>query len=156
MKLFFPFLGKTRSRWIDQGIDEYAQRLRHYLPVEVRVIRERYRANATEADRRRQASNLLLDQCCKDDLVVHLDPGGRQFTSPNLAEQLRDWQDSGVRRVCFLIGGHLGLDRELVTPRAHLEWSLSRLTLTHEMSRVLVLEQLYRACTINSGSRYHK
>jgi len=68
---------------------------------------------------------------------------------------MQGWQDRGLQKVFFFIGGHLGLDKHAVGA-ADVVWSLSKLTFTHEMTRMLVLEQLYRACTINAGQKYHK
>ena len=156
MKLILPFLGRTRAQWIETGIRDYRKRLARYHEVHTPVIRERYPANSSEAVIRRRGSELLLEKWSGRGLLVALDPGGRQFTSEELAGRLGDWRDRGVPAVCFLIGGHVGLDLDLLGSRLDLTWSLSRLTLTHEMSRLLVLEQLYRACTIDAGTKYHR
>jgi 23S rRNA (pseudouridine1915-N3)-methyltransferase len=84
-----------------------------------------------------------------------LDPEGAEWSSQELAAQVRTWEGSGVKEVAFVIGGPNGLAPDLVT-RADKRWSLSRLTLTHEMARVLLLEQLYRAFTIVHGLPYQK
>ena len=84
-----------------------------------------------------------------------LDPAGRTPDSEELAALLTGWEDRGLHTLCFLIGGHLGLHQSVLA-RADLTLSLSRLTFTHEMTRLILLEQLYRACTIRAGLHYHK
>lgn len=154
MKFLLPFLGKTKEAYLDQGIRDYAERLGRYLPVEIRVLKEPGK-NAPDAVLIAREAELLLAQAASVSLVVALDPAGRQHSSEELAALLTAWEDRGVSSVCFLIGGHLGLD-EQVRQQANLVWSLSRLTFTHELSRLLLIEQLYRAYTIKAGHKYHK
>ncbi|BCO09031.1 ribosomal RNA large subunit methyltransferase H [Desulfolithobacter dissulfuricans] len=155
MKFIFPFLGKTREKYLDQGIRDYAGRLSRFVTVDMVFIRERHDKNGPDKTVRRKEAELLLAQCPAKGLVVALDPGGTQPDSEKLARLVRTWQDGGVRNVCFLIGGHLGLDSSVLA-RADVVISLSRLTFTHEMTRLILMEQLYRACTINGGQKYHK
>ena len=86
---------------------------------------------------------------------VLLDPEGIQWSSEQLAKAIQGWQDSGTKEVAFIVGGPGGVSAELAA-RASKRWSLSRLTLTHEMTRVVLLEQLYRAYTIIHGLPYQK
>lgn len=97
----------------------------------------------------------LLSHAASASLVVALDPTGREQTSEEIARALEAWEDRGVQTLCFLIGGHLGLDQQ-IRQQADQMWSLSRLTFTHEMTRFILLEQLYRACSIKAGHNYHK
>ncbi|MCI5145372.1 MAG: 23S rRNA (pseudouridine(1915)-N(3))-methyltransferase RlmH, partial [Candidatus Electrothrix sp. AR3] len=97
----------------------------------------------------------LLAHAAASSLKVALDPTGTEHTSEALAKLLVGWEDRGVQQVCFLIGGHLGLDKQ-VRQQADQIWSLSQLTFTHEMTRFILLEQLYRACSIKAGHNYHK
>jgi 23S rRNA (pseudouridine1915-N3)-methyltransferase len=87
--------------------------------------------------------------------LVLLDVEGRQWSSPELAAELERWQNEGRREVAFVIGGHLGVAED-VRARADVCWSLSRLTLTHEMARLVLAEQLYRGFTILRGLPYQK
>jgi 23S rRNA (pseudouridine1915-N3)-methyltransferase len=154
MKFLIPFLGKTKERYLEEGICDYAERLRRYLPVEIKVLKEQGRHDPDQVIMTREAE-LLLSQTASSSLSVVLDPAGREFSSEELASLLESWECRGLQTVCFLIGGHLGLDGR-VRRQAGLLWSLSRLTFTHEMARFILLEQLYRACTIRSGHNYHK
>ncbi len=154
MKFLIPFLGKTKESYLEQGIRDYAERLGRYLPLEIKVLKEPGKNEPDAAFMAREAE-LLLAQAAQASLTVALDPAGREFSSEELAVLLTDWEDRGLHSVCFLIGGHLGLD-ERVRRQAGLIWSLSRLTFTHELTRLILLEQLYRACSIKAGHRYHK
>lgn len=155
MKFIFLFLGKTRQEYLAAAISDYAARLGHYVGVDIIVLKERYSRNASEREIKKAGSALLLNRCGRKSFKVALDVSGRQFDSPELAHVLQGWRDRGLREVCFLIGGHLGLDHGIVQA-SDVVWSLSSLTFTHEMTRMIVLEQLYRACTITAGGKYHK
>lgn len=155
MKFVFLFLGKTKEKYLEAAIRDYAGRLGRYLEVELVVLKEKYSRNASDAVIKRAGAELLLSRCGKDGFKVALDLSGRQYDSIGLARAVRSFQDRGLQKVYFLIGGHLGLDPAVVRD-ADMVWSLSNLTFTHEMTRMIVLEQLYRACTINGGQKYHK
>ena len=141
MNLLIPLLGKTRSPWIEAGIREYAGRLRRYTELEMPVLRERHSPSAPPERTMLLQAEELLRCCAAAPLVVALEPGGRAASSEELA-------------VAFCIGGHLGL-HESVGARAGFRLSLSKMTFTHEMSRLILVEQLYRACTIRAGHPYH-
>jgi len=153
--LHFPWLGKTRQSYLDQGIRDYAARLERYVPLRIEILR--VSGGESEADEvlRRREGALLLEASRTASLRVALDPEGRELDSPALARLIADWEMQGQRTVSFLVGGHLGLDREVLHASA-LVLSLSRLTFTHEMSRLLLLEQLYRGWSIKAGHAYHK
>jgi 23S rRNA (pseudouridine1915-N3)-methyltransferase len=155
MKLTLPFLGKTKEKYLDQAILDYAGRLHRYLPLEIKVLKSRHTKNDADQVVMAREAEQLLPHAATASLTVALDPTGREHTSEELAAALASWEDRGIQTVCFLIGGHLGLDKK-VRLRADLTWSLSRLTFTHEMTRFILLEQLYRACSIKAGHNYHK
>jgi 23S rRNA (pseudouridine1915-N3)-methyltransferase len=151
------FLGKTREKYLDQAILDYAERLRRYIPLEIKVLKDRNKHAKNDSDRvimAREAEQ-LLSQVQSASLVVALDPDGRQHSSEELARVLEQWENQGLQTISFLIGGHLGLTADVLA-RADVSWSLSRLTFTHEMSRFILLEQLYRACSIKANHNYHK
>ena len=155
MKVLLPFLGKTREKYLDQAIHDYAERLRRYLPLEIKVLKCRHGKNDSDQVIMAREGELLLAQVGAASLSVALDPTGREHTSEELAEALAAWENRGIQTVCFFIGGHLGLDPKVRQQADHI-WSLSRLTFTHEMTRFILLEQLYRACSIKAGHNYHK
>lgn len=154
MKVLIPLLGKTRAEWLDAGIRDYAARLKRYVQLEMPVLKERHdRTSPADRTMLLQAEELLA-VCRNTALVVALDPGGRAVSSEELAALLTRWEDQGRTETTFLVGGHFGLHQSVLN-RAELRLSLSPMTFTHEMSRLLLLEQLYRACTIRAGHPYH-
>ena len=155
MRVEILFLGKTRESYLAAGIKDYLKRLSHYLKVDIKTIRED-RIKKGVPDKviiEKQSKNLL--QYVQDAYLVCLDRTGRQLESPELAAQLEKWEMRGLKKISFVIGGPLGLSEEILQ-KADLVLSFSRMTFTHEMARLLLLEQLYRACTIKAGEKYHK
>ncbi|NLZ16387.1 MAG: 23S rRNA (pseudouridine(1915)-N(3))-methyltransferase RlmH [Desulfobulbaceae bacterium] len=154
MKFLIPLLGKTRESYLDAGIRDYAGRLRRYATLDMPLLKERHVHGAPdERTMFRQAEELLA--CCSGaQMLVALDPGGAAVSSEDLAQLLTRWEEQGRAEIAFLIGGHLGLHTS-VLERANYRLSISSFTFTHEISRLLLLEQLYRACTIRVGHNYH-
>ncbi|HET9478715.1 MAG TPA: 23S rRNA (pseudouridine(1915)-N(3))-methyltransferase RlmH [Pyrinomonadaceae bacterium] len=144
--------GKTRDARLRALIEDYAERLSHFVRCEVTELKEPGRTDKTGIDKE---TKRISDALRPGSLTVLLDPEGSEWTSEELAAQVRSWEGNGVKEVAFVVGGPNGLAPELVS-RADKRWSLSRLTLTHEMTRVLLLEQLYRAFTIIHGLPYQK
>ena len=156
MRFEFLFLGKTKEPFLAAGIEHFLKRLTHYVPTEIRIVKEkRWSAQEAEDKIREEEGKLLLARLSRPSLVVALDPGGRQASSEELATMMGGWQEAGHRCVSFLIGGPLGLPAKLVA-QADVTLSLSRMTFTHDMARLLLVEQLYRAFTIRAGTGYHK
>ncbi|PIE56490.1 MAG: hypothetical protein CSA34_04095 [Desulfobulbus propionicus] len=155
MNLLIPLLGKTRERYLAQGITDYSTRLRRYLSVEMPVLKERTAHSAPPQEVIATGSAILLERAAAADYLVALDLRGTMMGSEELAKMLKDLEERGVQQLCFLIGGHLGLS-SAVLQRANFCLSLSPMTFTHELSRLLLLEQLYRACSITAGHKYHR
>lgn len=152
MRFRIIWTGKTRDARLRALIDDYAERLAHFVRCEVTELREVGRGDKSGIDK---DSKRISDGLRPGAITVLLDPEGSEWTSQQLAEQVRRWEGNGIKEVAFVIGGPHGVTRELLE-RADKRWSLSRLTLTHEMARVLLLEQLYRAYTIIHGLPYQK
>jgi len=155
IRLEFLFPGKTRESYLAAGIDDFRRRLANYAEVEIKVLKEVRPGRKPDPQVRQEEGQALLARLAPKTLAVVLDPGGRALTSEELADRLADWEESGRRHLSFLVGGALGLAPEVLA-RADYTLSLSRLTFTHEMARLLLLEQLYRAFNIRSGTGYHK
>ena len=153
MRLRIVWTGKTRDAHLRALIEEYLLRLSHFAKCEVSEFRET--AGAQRKVGIDRDSQRISDGLRDGAINVLLDPDGDEWTSPQLAEQIEQWQNSGTREVTFILGGPNGVSAELAA-RASQRWSLSRLTLTHEMARVVLLEQLYRAYTIIHGLPYQK
>jgi 23S rRNA (pseudouridine1915-N3)-methyltransferase len=147
MRICFIWPGKTKDERLRSLIAEYLKRLQRFVRCEVIETRE---AGGAEKESRR-----ILETIPAGSLAVVLDVNGREWSSPELAEQLRRWENDSVKEIAIVIGGPEGMSAA-VTDRAQQRWRLTRLTLTHEMARVVALEQLYRAYTINRGLPYQK
>ncbi|WP_446010149.1 23S rRNA (pseudouridine(1915)-N(3))-methyltransferase RlmH [Candidatus Electrothrix sp.] len=154
MKITIPFLGKTKEKYLNQAIQDYAERLQRYLPLDIKILKSKHAKNDVPQIIMAKEAEQLLTHAASSSLVVALDPTGREQISEEIATALENWENRGIQTLCFLIGGHLGLDQQ-VCQRADQIWSLSRLTFTHEMTRFILLEQLYRACSIKAGHNYH-
>jgi len=153
MRLRVIWTGKTRDAHLRALVTEYLERLSHFARCEVSEFRESgATAEKTGIDR---DSKRISDGLREGAINVLLDPSGIEWSSEQLAEAIQRWQDSGTKEVAFIVGGPNGVSKEL-SARANQRWSLSRLTLTHEMARVVLLEQLYRAYTIIHGLPYQK
>ncbi len=152
MRFRVIWTGKTRDPRLRALIDDYSERLSHFVRYEVTEVRESGRDDNAGIDR---DSKRISDALRRGAVTVLLDPEGAEWTSQQLAEQVKSWEGNGIKEVAFVVGGPHGLSRDLIA-RADKRWSLSRLTLTHEMARVLLFEQLYRAYTIVHGLPYQK
>jgi 23S rRNA (pseudouridine1915-N3)-methyltransferase len=145
-------VGKLRP-YYRQAVDDYARRLRRYVTFREHEVREASRAPTVAAQRAEEAQRLGT-RIPPDSVLVALTRDGASWNSNDLAGQLNRWL-LGARPVTLAIGGSQGLDSSILT-RAASRWSLGPLTLPHELARVVVVEQLYRAFTILRGDPYHK
>lgn len=150
-------MGKTKESYLAAGIADFSKRLAHYVPLEIKTVKDVRRGgkNVSEARIIELEGEILLGAVTRPSLVVALDVTGKQLTSEGLAGTFEKWEGQGVKSVFFLIGGPMGLAHS-VLKAADFIWSLSSLTFTHEMARLLLLEQVYRAYTIKAGEKYHK
>lgn len=155
MKTVLVCVGKTDSAYLQTGIGDYAGRLPHYVPFEMVVVPDvKNSRTLTEEQQKLAEGKLILSQLEASDIVVLLDEGGRQFTSRQFAQFFTKIALSGARRLVFVIGGPYGFSGE-VYARATYKMSLSPMTFSHQMVRLIFLEQLYRAQTIIRGEPYH-
>ncbi len=154
MKHELMFLGKIKDSFLAEGVEEYASRLRHYTSFCITLLKEKRRIRGRQSAIDSEGMQ-LLQAVPPGALVVVLDPRGKQFSSEAFSRQLDEWEMQGVKQVCYLIGGPDGHSTS-VLQAAHLLFSLSQMTFTHDMTRMLLVEQLYRAYTIKAGEKYHK
>ena len=150
MKFRFIWIGKTRDKYYRALQDEYLQRLSHFVRCEVVEIRDSAPHETKETEGKR-----ILEKLNQNSFVCLLDVTGKGVSSPELAKEVEKWQDSAMKEISFVIGGADGVSAE-VAAGADFRLSLSFLTFTHEMARVVMLEQLYRAYTIIKGFPYQK
>lgn len=152
MRIRFIWPGKTKDERLRSLVSEYLKRLSRFARCEAVEVRE---GRGTDRSSRDKETRRILEAIPAGSLVVLLDVKGREWSSEELAVQTQRWENDSVKEVAIVIGGPEGFGEEVST-RARIRWRLSRLTLTHEMARVVAVEQLYRAFTINRGLPYQK
>ena len=153
MKLRVVWIGKTRSKELASLVHDFLERLRRFVSVDISELRD-----PRSGDDRRQLEmeeKALLAALDRDDRVIVLDAAGHPWTSPQLAQFVGEHLRNDPRRLTFVIGGYGGMG-DKIKALSERKWSLSPLTFTHEMTRVLVVEQLYRALCILKNHPYSK
>lgn len=154
MKIELIQVGKTVNRIFVDGINEYLGRIKHYVPFSITTIPEiKNTKSLSESQQKNLEASLILKQIQAQDTVVLLDEHGKEFRSVEFAAWLEKQQQM-ARRLVFVIGGPYGF-AESVYERANSKISLSKMTFSHQMVRMIFCEQLYRACTIIQGEPYH-
>jgi 23S rRNA (pseudouridine1915-N3)-methyltransferase len=151
MRILFIWPGKTKDEHLRALVAEYLKRLSRFVRCEVIETRE---GSGDRSGVEKEAKR-IMEAIPPAGTMVLLDLDGREWSSPELADEVTSWENDSLKEVVIVIGGPEGIGRE-VSERAQKRWRLSRLTLTHEMARVVALEQLYRAYTIKRGLRYQK
>lgn len=155
MKLQLWSIGKTHEDYVRIGVEEFTKRIGKYYPVSWRILpAARQTVNTSAADVKKNEAQVLLPLLNTDDYLVLLDEQGKLISSPELATFIEQRANSSVRQVIFLIGGAFGVD-EQVKARANFTWSISPLVFPHQLVRLLLCEQLYRACSIIRNEKYH-
>jgi 23S rRNA (pseudouridine1915-N3)-methyltransferase len=155
MKLQLWSIGKNHESYVQEGVELFTRRIRHYFPVEWKLIPPPKNAAALpETDLKKKEGEQILGLLEKDDFLLLLDEKGRLMSSPETATLLRNKADAGTRNMVFLIGGAFGVSED-VKKRAGLTWSFSPLVFPHQLMRLMLAEQLYRACTILNKEKYH-
>lgn len=148
------FVGKTTDAHIEALCQDYLKRLTHYLPVRVQVIPELRNTKAMTPDQQKQAEGeLILRAVPQSAELILLDEHGREYRSIEFAQQIQKKMSSG-RDIFFAIGGPYGFS-QAVYARANSKISLSQMTFSHQMVRLFLIEQIYRAMTILRGEPYH-
>jgi 23S rRNA (pseudouridine1915-N3)-methyltransferase len=154
MKTLLILIGKTQNKHFLAGINDYAERITHYMPFEIMVVPElRNTKSLTEDQQKQKEGEMVLRLLQPSDTVVLLDEHGAEYRSMELASWLQTKQNT-ARRLVMVIGGPYGFSPALYQ-RANDKISLSRMTFSHQMVRLILLEQIYRACTIIKGEPYH-
>ena len=150
MKFHFIWVGKTKNQHWRALQEDYLQRLSHSVKYSISVIKDKRKHESIEIE-----GNRILEKVNQSSFVCILDVKGTSIGSRKLAKEIEKWQIRGLKEVTFIIGGFEGLSSEVVK-RADFSLSLSVLTFTHEMARVILVEQLYRANSIIKGYPYQK
>jgi 23S rRNA (pseudouridine1915-N3)-methyltransferase len=155
MKLRLMAIGKNHDSLYNEAVEDYTKRLKKYFQVEWQVLAPpRDSASLPEKDLKKKEAALILSAIGAEDFLIALDETGKQFNSKELADFLQTRANESARNCVFLIGGAYGLD-ESVRYKSSINWSLSLLTFPHQLVRLILVEQLYRACTILNNEKYH-
>jgi 23S rRNA (pseudouridine1915-N3)-methyltransferase len=155
MKIHCWSIGKSNEPYVAEGIELFTKRLKHYFPVEWTILPvPKQTAMLSEADLKKKEAAMILEWLQPDDYLIALDERGKQTSSEELAAFIQQRANESRKRLIFLIGGAYGLD-DVVLKRADFKWSLSKLVFPHQLVRLILAEQLYRACTILRGEKYH-
>ncbi|WP_262147684.1 23S rRNA (pseudouridine(1915)-N(3))-methyltransferase RlmH [Chryseobacterium foetidum] len=155
MRISLLCIGKTDDKEINSLIQYYLTRLPRHWNFEITEIPDiRNAKNLTPELLKKEEAKLFLNQIDKTDLVILLDEKGKQFTSREFAQKIDVWMNSSVKKIHILIGGAYGFSDEIYS-RANEKMSLSKMTFTHQMIRLFIVEQVYRADQILQGKPYH-
>ena len=155
MKIQLWSIGKPHDASLKTAIDDFTKRVSRYFPVEWKIIPvPKNSGTLPEEELKIKEAELIMFLLKKDDYLVVLDEKGQMFTSKSLAEFIETRSNQSIKKLVFLIGGAFGLDAAIIS-RANHKWSLSTLTFPHQLVRLVVAEQLYRACTILKNEKYH-
>jgi 23S rRNA (pseudouridine1915-N3)-methyltransferase len=154
MKIQLITIGKTSAPYLKEGISIYLKRLEHYAKLEYKELADVPAKGLTPDALKKKEGLVILEMLKPDDVLILLDENGKHFTSREFADFIQKKMNAGVKQIIFVIGGAFGFSPE-VYARANAQISFSKMTLSHEMIRLFLVEQLYRAHTILKGESYH-
>ena len=155
MKITLLVIGKTEADYLKRGIEEYLKRLKHYIPFELLVIPAlKNTKNLSEVQQKQKEGELILSQIKQGDNLILLDENGKQYSSVKFANYIEKFMIAGTRNIVFVVGGPYGFSDD-VYQKSNGKISLSSMTFSHQMVRLIFVEQIYRAMTILKGEPYH-
>jgi 23S rRNA (pseudouridine1915-N3)-methyltransferase len=155
VKILLLTIGNTDKRYMKEGIDDYVKRLSFYIPFETKVIPDlKNRSTLSVELQKDKEGQLILNQVVTGDVVILLDERGSEFTSIEFSRWIEKKMNAGTRQLVFVIGGPYGFSKRVYQRSDH-KISLSQLTFSHQMVRMIFVEQVYRAMTIIKNEPYH-
>lgn len=155
MKIILLAIGKTDAGYFVEAINEYQKRLEHYIPFEIQIIPDiKNTKSLTMEQQKEKEGELILKNVQPGDYLVLLDDKGKEYTSMQFASYIEKKTHTVSKRLIFAIGGPYGFS-EAVYQKANEKLTLSRMTFSHQMVRLIFVEQLYRAMTILNNEPYH-
>lgn len=155
MKISLWSIGKTNETYVKEGIEDFTKRISRYYPVEWSIIPvPRNAGMLSEMDLKKKEAEVILQWLKPEDYLVALDENGKQLSSQGLAQFIQTRSNDSAKNIVFLIGGAFGIDEQILN-KAKFKWSLSYLTFPHQLVRLILAEQIYRACTILRNEKYH-
>lgn len=155
MKIQLWAVGKSHEEYVARGVDDFSKRLNNYFATSWKILTPpKNSGTLSSIELKRKEGESILSALGKEDWLVALDENGKLMNSQKLAHFIQSRANESVKQLIFLIGGAYGLD-ETVMKRANFSWSLSPLTFPHQLVRLILAEQIYRACTIMKNEKYH-
>jgi 23S rRNA (pseudouridine1915-N3)-methyltransferase len=155
MKFQFWSVGKNHEPYVKEGIELFTKRISNYYAVEWNILpMPKNAASLSETDLKKKEGEMITGFLQKEDWLVLLEETGKQLTSEELAHFIQQRANESIKSMVFLIGGAYGVS-EAVKKRANYSWSLSKLVFPHQLVRLILAEQIYRACSINRNEKYH-
>lgn len=155
MKFSFWSIGKNNEPFVKAGVEDFTKRISNYFKIEWNIIPLPKNAGMlSEMDLKKKEAEIIFDWLHPGDYLIALDEHGKQWTSEGLAKFIQQRANDSVKNLVFLIGGAYGLDVAVLKNAQHV-WSLSSLTFPHQLVRLILAEQVYRACTILKHEKYH-
>jgi 23S rRNA (pseudouridine1915-N3)-methyltransferase len=155
MKILLLVIGKTDEKYLIEGMDKYRNRLKHYIGFDYEEIPDiKNRKSLSEAQQKKQEGDLILSKINAGDKLVLLDDKGKDYSSIYFSKHLQQQMNSGIKRLVFVVGGPYGFDAS-VYAKSQGKLSLSKMTFSHQMIRLFMVEQVYRAMTILKNEPYH-
>jgi 23S rRNA (pseudouridine1915-N3)-methyltransferase len=155
MKLQFWSVGKNHEPYVKEGIELFSKRISNYYPVEWNIIpMPKNAASLSETELKKKEGGIITGLLQKEDYLVLLEETGKMLDSEELANFIQQRANESIKHIIFLIGGAYGVSDE-VKKRANYKWSLSKLVFPHQLVRLILAEQVYRACSINRNEKYH-
>lgn len=154
MKIKIVSVGSIKEKFLKDAISEYLKRLTRFAKIEIIEVDETKIQNKSEEQVKKEEGERLLKRIGQDEFVILLDLKGELISSEVLAQKINDLINKGISPLTFVIGGTLGLSEE-VRKRANIKLSISKMTFTHQMCRMIILEQIYRAFKIINNEEYH-
>lgn len=155
MKIYLWSVGKANDAYVKEGIELFTKRISHYYPVEWKIFPSaKNAASSSEEEIKKAEAITILNAVQNDDVLIALDENGKQWNSIELADFILQKANESAKNIIFLIGGAYGL-HENILKRCNNKWSLSKLVFPHQLVRLMLSEQVYRACTIIRNEKYH-
>ena len=155
MKILVLTVGKAHENHVKEGIELFTERINHYFSFQWDIIPPPRNAGKISTEELKSAEGrLVLAKMQSSDHLILLDERGKQLSSPGLSQLINQKANQSVSRLVFLIGGAYGVSEEIQS-KANFTWSLSQLVFPHMLVRLILSEQLYRACTIMRNEKYH-
>lgn len=152
MKLSLFSVGKAHESYIKDGVEQFTKRIGHYYPIDWQLIPPSKLTEPVQIKKTEAVS--IIKALAPTDVLVLLDEKGKMLSSPGLANLIQQKANQSAQRIVFLIGGAYGVDEE-IKKRANFTWSISELVFPHMLVRLLLAEQIYRACSILANEKYH-